>query len=400
MQRAEDRATKTVAEHQESIHKDSDDDANHQQKNTLGATVQRRQQRQDDFEQNIYKARGWIWPPVGEDNQEHDRYERNKQNYPYTSHPMKNSNNNKSKNTNTTNQEPQQQQQEQRPSTTKIITSMTTMTMTPANTKNKSKTIPTSSSDTIAVECTAGYQDGTQDATNTDKHTTRTSNTCLPNSTKRATLGSSNKGERNTSKNPPQDDSTTTRQEILMKNNTDDDETTTTAAVVEVASVSSLLPAPSGIRIPTYEHAITVVDDANLIVGMHPDQAVDAIIDAALYKNISFFVVPCCTYSREFPNRRIPIRTTTDDGDERRPRRNNNEKKKNANPSEPPQQQQQQNVAEDDDKEMATAMTAMTKVVTTYDELIQYLENKSPDIKRHILPFEGRNICLYRVVPP
>ena len=132
-------------------------------------------------------------------------------------------------------------------------------------------------------------------------------------------------------------------------------------------------------------------------------QAVDAIIDAALYKNISFFVVPCCTYSREFPNRRIPIRTTTDD-EERRPRRNKDEIEKTANPSESPQQQQQQqqqkqNVADDDDDDTKMA-TAMTKVVTTYDELIQYLENKSPDIKRHILPFEGRNICLYRVVPP
>ena len=39
-----------------------------------------------------------------------------------------------------------------------------------------------------------------------------------------------------------------------------------------------------------------------------------------------------------------------------------------------------------------------TKLVTTYDELLQYLENKSSDIKRHVLPFEGRNVCLYRVV--
>ena len=121
------------------------------------------------------------------------------------------------------------------------------------------------------------------------------------------------------------------------------------------------------------------------IVGMHPDQAVDAIIDAALYKNISFFVVPCCTYSREFPNRRIPLittaNTTTDDNNENE---NENEKDNNENGNGNGKTQQQQKTA--------------TKLVTTYDELLQYLENKSSDIKRHVLPFEGRNVCLYRVV--
>ena len=306
IQRAEDRATKTLVEHQESNNNDNRDDANHQKKNTIGAEVQRRQQRQDDFEQNIYKARGWIWPPVGEDNQEHDRYERNKQNYPYNSHPMKNSKNNQRKNKNktTTNQQPQQQQQQEHEQnhgskmnnmnneeTTKIITSMTTMTLTPATTKNEAKTISTSSGDTLAVECTAGHHDGTQDATNTDEHTTSTSNTCRTSSTKRATLGSSDHGERNTHRNPPQDDSNTTRQEILMKNNTDDNETTTTAAVVEVAPASGLLPPPSGIRIPTYEHAITVVDDANLIVGMHPDQVSSFGACLVLYMHARYFIL-------------------------------------------------------------------------------------------------------------
>jgi hypothetical protein len=124
--------------------------------------------------------------------------------------------------------------------------------------------------------------------------------------------------------------------------------------------------------IPTFQYALDVVSKCNLIVGMHPDQAVDAIIDAALYKNISFFVVPCCTYSREFPNRRIPIPITVDDTHANNNGNGNNEK-------------QNQN-------------HKTTKVVTTYDELLQYLENKSADIKRHVLPFEGRNVCLYRVV--
>jgi hypothetical protein len=98
---------------------------------------------------------------------------------------------------------------------------------------------------------------------------------------------------------------------------------------------------------PTFKHASSVVKHANLIVGMHPDQAVDAIVDAALDMNVTFFVVPCCTYSSEFPNRKV---------------------------------------------------LSSNKIVTTYEELLDYLQCKSPDIKRHTLPFEGKNVCLYRIV--
>ncbi len=108
-----------------------------------------------------------------------------------------------------------------------------------------------------------------------------------------------------------------------------------------------------------FDNASSIVKTADLVVGMHPDQAVDAIVDAALYQNISFFVVPCCTYSREFPHRRVCVPVSENGRDE----------------------------------------TTM-KLVTTYEELVDYLQAKSPDIQRHVLPFEGRNICLYRVVPP
>ena len=108
-----------------------------------------------------------------------------------------------------------------------------------------------------------------------------------------------------------------------------------------------------------FDNASSIVKTADLVVGMHPDQAVDAIVDAALYQNISFFVVPCCTYSREFPHRRVCLPVS----------------------------------------ENGRANTTK-KLVTTYEELVDYLQAKSPDIQRHVLPFEGRNICLYRVAPP
>ena len=79
---------------------------------------------------------------------------------------------------------------------------------------------------------------------------------------------------------------------------------------------------------------------------MKTHAAVDAIVDAALHLDISFFVVPCCTYSAEFPFRKT---------------------------------------------------VRGEKTITTYDELLDYLQAKSSDIQRTTLPFEGKNICLYRV---
>ena len=123
-----------------------------------------------------------------------------------------------------------------------------------------------------------------------------------------------------------------------------------------------------------FDSASSVVKTADLVVGMHPDQAVDAIVDLALYQNISFFVVPCCVFAREFPHRRVRVAI---DGSDATNKPENDEETSSADRNE-----------------------STMKPVTTYEELIDYLQAKSPDIKQRVLPFEGRNICLYRVVPP
>eukprot|EP00958_Prasinococcus_capsulatus_P019446 scaffold2404_cov398-Prasinococcus_capsulatus_cf.AAC.12 len=46
------------------------------------------------------------------------------------------------------------------------------------------------------------------------------------------------------------------------------------------------------------EEGLELLDSVCLIVGLHPDQATDAIVDFALEKRIPFAVVPCCTYHR------------------------------------------------------------------------------------------------------
>eukprot|EP00743_Colponemidia_sp_Colp-15_P008189 GILK01008881.1.p1 GENE.GILK01008881.1~~GILK01008881.1.p1 ORF type:complete len:481 (+),score=73.03 GILK01008881.1:54-1445(+) len=42
-----------------------------------------------------------------------------------------------------------------------------------------------------------------------------------------------------------------------------------------------------------------------LIIGMHPDQATECIVDYALSRNLPFAVVPCCVFVSEFPDRRF-----------------------------------------------------------------------------------------------
>jgi len=81
----------------------------------------------------------------------------------------------------------------------------------------------------------------------------------------------------------------------------------------------------------------------SIFVGMHPDQATEAIVDAAFRFKKPFAVIPCCVYPSLFPHRRL----LTGQG------------------------------------------------VVTYSGFIQYLTEKDPRISVTTLPFEGRNKVLY-----
>lgn len=90
-----------------------------------------------------------------------------------------------------------------------------------------------------------------------------------------------------------------------------------------------------------------LVTECSLIVGLHPDQATEAIVDFALRWNKGFAIVPCCVYHKQFPRRRL-------DG----------------------------------------------APVTTYQQFVAYLTAKAPDrIKTATLDFEGKNLVLYALPP-
>ena len=87
------------------------------------------------------------------------------------------------------------------------------------------------------------------------------------------------------------------------------------------------------------------LESADVLVGLHSDQATESIVDAALELNKSFAVVPCCVFPTMFPHR------FTEDGG----------------------------------------------TVTTQKEFVDYLLRKDKDIKVTFLPFKGRNAVVYKI---
>jgi predicted nicotinamide N-methyase len=82
----------------------------------------------------------------------------------------------------------------------------------------------------------------------------------------------------------------------------------------------------------------------SVVVGMHPDQATEAIVDFALSERKPFAIVPCCIFPKMFPQRKLKS----------------------------------------------------GEAVVSYDQFCQYLIEKDPSrVRRTTLDFPGRNICLY-----
>ena len=102
------------------------------------------------------------------------------------------------------------------------------------------------------------------------------------------------------------------------------------------------------------------------VVAMHPDEATDSVMDAALACNKPFAVVPCCVFASKFSSRRLPARNLQ------------------AGPD------MLSDVAGDD-----RSAPKPSRPVETYEELLEYLEAKHPRIERAFLPFEGRRVVLF-----
>jgi len=59
-------------------------------------------------------------------------------------------------------------------------------------------------------------------------------------------------------------------------------------------------------REPRDSEAASLLLGCSAVVGMHPDQATEPIVDFATALGKPFAVVPCCVFSHDFPHRRLP----------------------------------------------------------------------------------------------
>jgi hypothetical protein len=95
----------------------------------------------------------------------------------------------------------------------------------------------------------------------------------------------------------------------------------------------------------------------SLIIGLHADGATEAIVDSALRHRKPFCVVPCCVFPTFFPQRRLLV--DSDDGSV-------------------------------DDHDGSNWIP-----VRTHEQFCTYLLRKDPRLRHTVLPFEGRNVCIW-----
>lgn len=95
---------------------------------------------------------------------------------------------------------------------------------------------------------------------------------------------------------------------------------------------------------------LAVLNDAQICVGLHPDECTEDIVDVALEHGKPLAIVPCCIFSGFFPLRTIQHRETGE-----------------------------------------------LIPVRTYEDFVDYLLAKDERFQKATLPFEGRNIVIYRL---
>lgn len=93
---------------------------------------------------------------------------------------------------------------------------------------------------------------------------------------------------------------------------------------------------------------INLVKQATCVVGLHPDECTEDILDVALLYNKSVAIVPCCVFPSLFPTRQLQVPNTQG-----------------------------------------------SRIVRTYNDFMQYLLEKDERLQVEALPFQGKNQVIY-----
>ncbi|GJJ69665.1 hypothetical protein EMPS_02013 [Entomortierella parvispora] len=107
-----------------------------------------------------------------------------------------------------------------------------------------------------------------------------------------------------------------------------------------------------------------LVRDSSILIGLHPDQATEPIVRAALKAGKPFAIIPCCVFSRENTHRVLP-NTKTDKS------------------------------IEPEGSTNGTETATDTRPVSSYDDFVTWLASLHPEIETTWLNFEGMNRVLF-----
>ncbi|KAF9374835.1 hypothetical protein CPB97_011866 [Podila verticillata] len=125
-----------------------------------------------------------------------------------------------------------------------------------------------------------------------------------------------------------------------------------------------------------------LVASASILIGLHPDQATEPIVRAALKAGKPFAIIPCCVFGRDNPHRRLPVVRTELSGESEAHGDGEMDGAKNKDVS-----VQDMDV----DQEAGTE----TRAVTSYDDFVTWLMTLHPGIETTWLNFEGMNRVLF-----
>lgn len=131
-----------------------------------------------------------------------------------------------------------------------------------------------------------------------------------------------------------------------------------------------------------------LLPNCSAIIALHPDEATGSIVEFAVKHRIPFVVIPCCVFSRLFPMRFKPLPNSTN----------------NVIKNEVSKTNTRDAVFEGS---YATGIDVSTspkddrkinmEVVSTYNDLIDYLVDKDSSIKVTPLNFDGANLAVWSV---
>lgn len=141
----------------------------------------------------------------------------------------------------------------------------------------------------------------------------------------------------------------------------------------------------------------TLMRDCSIIIGFHPDQPTEAIVDWALRLDKPFAVLPCCEHASLFPLRRVPqppqLRDTVIADLSRlqpQPTATDIDAKHMYSHAEP-------SPAALVGTHLLTPSFKSMECLLSHRAFCDYLKAKDASIKEAILDFTGRNILLYRL---